>query len=194
MTLENYQGKLDKSGVMGASTLKAAFDTVSPRLRGAVLLLNETVSRSLWFYCKQGQLQETEKALYDNVQNTIAKYREAWGDSDVQGHILDDEECLVSIQKAEPELVSHFKRDPRKHYTKALCQVATMFVHGGYFFDLDLQVINARVLDLQTEFSAVLVDGKDYYASTFVAIAQGHPVARVSPAFPLDNFIIHPSL
>ena len=101
-----------------------------------------------------------------NVLQTITHYQQYWDAEDVaakkqqeeeEGEIqepkkaevsfLSDNDCLNVIEKAEPRLLHHFMNETRGEFKADICRVAELYLHGGYYFDIDIGVKEPIDLD-----------------------------------------------
>lgn len=105
--------------------------------------LEISIPRRLIFTYKYNLLTRMEpEYLYKNVMNTIAKYKEAWNDQSVSVLFLDDSECLALVQQVVPRLVEPFQHETYGAYKADICRLVALYVYGGYYFDVDIEVIN----------------------------------------------------
>ena len=128
-----------------------------------------------------------------NVLKTIATYRNKWGDQNTQVHFMDNAECRQNIEQAEPKLVQFFDSENDKENSGAfradICRVATLYLHGGYYFDTDLEVVHVVELGPNVQFSTVtaqvekvmLADGTwrvGEFFQAFLACSAQNPILR----------------
>ena len=102
--------------------------------------------------------------LTANVLNTIDKYTDFWYSQDVAAlsgvvnrsnfpkeevvvSFLSDGGCVEVITKAEPRLVKHFSSEKRGEFKADICRVAELYVYGGYYFDIDIKVVEPIKFD-----------------------------------------------
>mmetsp|Transcript_29218 Transcript_29218/g.63412 ORF Transcript_29218/g.63412 Transcript_29218/m.63412 type:complete len:380 (+) Transcript_29218:130-1269(+) len=114
----------------------------------------------LIFTYKHDILKSKEpKLIYGNVINTINTYKALWkgdgGDGDVAVHFLDDERCRENIRKAYPDLLQHFNSESYGPFKGDICRIASLYLTGGYYFDVDLAAIKGLRLDDNVTFATV---------------------------------------
>ena len=122
---------------------------------------------------------KTPQLLYDNVQNTIDKYRTFWKEPDAPVRFLvDAADCRAEVEIAEPRLISHFDREEEGKLKAEVCRVAALYNSGGYYFDTDLRVIDAVHLTNATGFATVASpQGKTFFQAWLVS-APHHVVLK----------------
>ena len=98
--------------------------------------------------------------LHRNVMHTVAAYRSFWREPEAPVHFLDNAACAEVIERVDamlgfgPEdgvlrgplhrkrLVDYFWEEPRGSYKGDLCRTAALYDWGGYYFDVDIKVID----------------------------------------------------
>jgi hypothetical protein len=121
------------------------------------------------------------KVFYNNVQNTIRRYREAWGEPNAPVWFLTDDACRSIIKEANSTLLPFFEFEYGK-YKADICRVAALYLKGGYYFDVDLEVIQPVMLSSKTSFSTVLADDNNLvqFFQAFMASEPKSPVLAES--------------
>lgn len=128
------------------------------------------IPRRLIFTFKDSLLETKEPLLlYDNVRNTIDTYREAWGVPDAPVWFLNDTDCRAAIYKAKPRLLTYFDREPHGSWKADMCRVAALFLTGGYYFDVDMEVVNPWIHDRNVAFATALSEHRDRFFQSFIA-------------------------
>lgn len=133
-----------------------------------------TIPRRLIFTYKYNLLRpskddppydETE-ALTANVLRTIHTYKRHWehidrrnivdgeevSQDDIDGSeltisFLSNDDCIAVINEAQPKLVRHFNKEKRGDLKADTCRIAELLLHGGYYFDADISVVEPVDLD-----------------------------------------------
>ena len=62
---------------------------------------------------------------------------------------FDDRECLEMIRKVEPRLILPFELEIDGSYKADICRMAALYAYGGYYFDVDIEVIQPLLLQQQ---------------------------------------------
>lgn len=106
------------------------------------------IPRTLWFtYSHNILLTGEPRHFYDNIQKTIASYRAAWKNNCVKVNFLTNDACLDLLKRVEPRLVDAFRYETRGMYKADICRAAALYESGGYYFDVDVEVIAPLILD-----------------------------------------------
>lgn len=84
--------------------------------------------------------------LTANALHTIQKYETFWAKDDSAKEktvvsFVTDKDCIKLLRKAERRLVRHFLLERRGELKADLCRAAELYLHGGYYFDVDIGVI-----------------------------------------------------
>jgi mannosyltransferase OCH1-like enzyme len=131
------------------------------------------IPRRLLFTYKSNLLEiKDPPLLYNNVENTIRKYREAWGDPDAPVWFLDDDDCRSAIYAARPNLVTYFDREPHGSWKADICRVAALYLTGGYYFDVDMEAVNPWMPRSNVSFATAIDPKKSRYFQSFLASEQ----------------------
>ena len=113
---------------------------------------------------------ETKKPplIYENVLNTIQKYRDAWGEPDAPVWFLDDTDCRSAIYETKPNLLPYFDMETDGSWKADICRVAALFLTGGYYFDVDMETIKPWIPDSNVSFATVMDTSKTRYFQSFL--------------------------
>ena len=109
-----------------------------------------------------------------------APYRTLWGEPNVR--FLDDDACRAVIKRIKHKLVPHFDKEPQGKYEADVCRVAALYEEGGYYFDIDIAVIEPLALDadvgFSTAFEAPISLHETNLFQAFLATAPRHPILK----------------
>ena len=111
-----------------------------------------------------------------NIRHTIDAYRTLWGEPDAPVRFLDDDACRAVIERVEPKLVPHFDKETQGMYKADVCRVAALYEEGGYYFDVDIAVIEPLALDADVGFATAFEPQKTNFFQAFIAAAPRHPI------------------
>ena len=123
---------------------------------------NTTIPHILWFTYKHNILATKEPAHYhENVKRTVSKYEKALelvsGQSNWKVLLMDDNECVKIIEQAMKvsafmnqgrkgfNLKSHFLLESDGSFKSDICRTVALYLHGGYCFDVDMEVVEPIV-------------------------------------------------
>jgi len=138
----------------------------------------------LWFTHRQNILDTQDPPdLYKNVQNTIDSYRKLWGINGTEVNFVDDEMCEENIKSSlkwtdAQILLDYFHNVPKGEYKGDICRVASLYLEGGYYFDVDLQVIEPFVVPPTVSFATVNQPKTNQFFQAFVASTAYHPILK----------------
>lgn len=137
----------------------------------------------LWFTYKHDILQTREpRHYYDNVMKTIHAYRTEWNESNAPVNFLTDKNCTQLLQevdaKEQTTLADAFQNEKRGDLKADLCRLAALFLHGGYYFDVDLEVVKPIRIDPKVSFCTVRDTLRGFFFQAFLAVTPRHPVLK----------------
>jgi hypothetical protein len=128
------------------------------------------IPRRLLFTYKSNILETKEPpAFYENIQRTIAMYREAWGEPDAPVWFLDDDDCRAAIYAAKPTLLVYFDREIHGSFKADICREAALYLTGGYYFDIDMEVVNTWIPNPNVSFATVDEPNQSDFFQSFLA-------------------------
>lgn len=119
--------------------------------------------------------------LYNNVRRTIDSYRNLWNESNAAVHFLEDERCVEEIVRSVPsesEVLLNFYFSLTGPFKGDICRVAALYLHGGYYFDVDLEVIEPFAVPENTYFVTVDQPAMNNFFQAFVASTPRHPILK----------------
>ena len=135
-----------------------------------------------------GNLQEDEEeddgvgeTFYSSNNNSTRGGDDEYNDSFRGVWFLDNDECTNVLEDIHPYLVHYLHNEPRGDYRGDICRAAALYVTGGYYFDVDLKVLNEQApvqFPASTTFSSVvMLDGSlSAYFQAFLAASPRNPI------------------
>ena len=171
----------------------AAETSTSAELAESATTKSPAIPHIIYFTYKSNILQTKEPPqFYENIMNTTQNYIQGWKDPNAKVVFLDDAGCRRVIEKAEPRLLEHFNNEQKGAYKGDICRVAALIDTGGYYFDVDIKVIEPVLLEDDITFSSVREELKRKKAfnffQAFLASAPNHPVLRETTRIMLDYY------
>lgn len=91
---------------------------------------------------------------------------------------LDNQECRSVIQEVNPGLVRHFDRERHGAFKSDICRAAALYMTGGYYFDIDMKVIQALILSNNITFATSYGHRRDNFFQSFTATRQHSPILK----------------
>jgi hypothetical protein len=102
-------------------------------------------------------------------------------------------ECEIVIQRMRPSMLRFFREEPYGAYKGDICRVAALYYYGGYYFDVDLKVVEPLNLDDDNDtisFATVQsTDGSLFQA--FIAVEPYSPFMLKTMDF-MEEHYTHP--
>jgi hypothetical protein len=99
------------------------------------------IPSTLWFPKCSAAFNSNIQLCQKNQEHTIQVYQEtSYLSSTFDVKYLTEEECKKLIDTVEPKLVHPYEYEDSNDNKSALCRVAALYLHGGYFFDVELEV------------------------------------------------------
>lgn len=94
-----------------------------------------------------------------------------------------DDDCIQSLERTRPNLVSHFKMETEGMYKADICRGTALLEHGGFYLDVDVGVRHDLWHDMrpQTEF----VTARVHQASNWVGKGFFQAALGASPQSPI---------
>ena len=104
-------------------------------------------------------------------------------DNDVKVLFWTDDDCIQSLERTRPKLVSYFKSETEGMYKADICRGTALLEHGGFYLDVDVGVRHDLWKDVrpQTEF----VTARVHQASNWVGKGFFQAVLGASPNSPI---------
>ena len=102
-----------------------------------------------------------------------------------------DEDCIRSLERTRPNLVSYFKTETEGMYKADICRGTALFEHGGFYLDVDVGVRHDLWNDLrpETEFVTARVHrdsnwvGKGFFQAVLGATPKSPVIERYLELF-----------
>jgi Glycosyltransferase sugar-binding region containing DXD motif len=140
------------------------------------------IPHRLVFTYKWNLLERKEpKRFYDNVMRTIRAYEAVWGKHDCTVVFLDDDACRRVIQTTAPELLPYFEKEPKGSYRADICRVVELYANGGYYFDVDMELINEPfVVDSKDTTFGSVIEPWGLFFQSFLFSEAGNPILKLS--------------
>jgi mannosyltransferase OCH1-like enzyme len=145
----------------------------------------ESIPHIMWFTYKHNILKTKEpRHYYENVMKTIHAYKTEWSDPNTKVYFLDDTDCMRLLELVDERenitLAKAFAHEEKGTLKADLCRLAALFLHGGYYFDVDLEVVRPVRLDSSVSFSTVNNSQSGFFFQAFLATSPGHPVIKTN--------------
>jgi mannosyltransferase OCH1-like enzyme len=125
--------------------------------------------------------------IYNNLHNTIKMYAQAWNQSPEETKVLffDDSACKQVIQEVEPSLLRVYGSEVYGPYKSDICRTCALYLHGGYYFDCDIEVL--RALEPDSDVDLVTGDSlwNGQFYNAFILSPPKSPILRST----LDSMI-----
>lgn len=143
----------------------------------------KSIPHTLWFTYKENILEtQTPVHLYQNVLKTIEKYTEAFKNQsenkEIRVNSLGDHECRDLVEKADPRLTQHFLDETEGMYKSDVCRVAALYLHGGYYFDIDMQVHTPFIATNNITFATAFDYPGVHFFQSFMASTPKNPILK----------------
>lgn len=131
-------------------------------------------------------------SFHANIMNTIQMYRKLWEEPQAPVWFLDDADCRQAIGEVEPRLVSFFNKESRGGFKADICRAAALYLRGGYYFDVDIEVIRPFSLTTYPEISFVTAvsphNSDTFFQAVLFAEPKNEPM-RLSMNFMLQYYL-----
>ena len=105
--------------------------------------------------------------------NTVSQYAKAWGMEKVPVWFLDDRICRETIQLGYPELLPHFDAELHGPFKGDICRTVALHLTGGYYFDVDLEVIKPYTVPNDVGFVTANPGNEKELFQAFIASEPG---------------------
>ena len=121
-----------------------------------------------------------------NVWNTVNTYKKAWDVSKVNTWSVDSFTCLALLYTVKVELLPYHLAEMNPARKTAACSVAAMYLSGGFYFDVNLEVSSAYTpVD---DVGLVVARDGDNLSSQFMACEPRSSVMEMTLKRMLDSY------
>ena len=158
------------------------------------------IPRHLVFTYKHNILETREpKHFYDNIRNIAQKYKTGWAstasvnksgvvDEDVKIYFLDDQACISNITAAYPDLVPHFHAEKSGAFKADICRLAFLYLYGGYYFDVDVDVVEPFIPESNIQFVTANDFRNKYFFQAILMTTPRHPIIKQALELELEHY------
>lgn len=133
---------------------------------------------------EEAKLTDSEEiVLAANIRNVIALHDNTLTKNNpLQVRFLTDEQCIESLQRTYPALISHFQKETQGMYKADICRGSALYETGGFYLDVDVGVRSDLWKDLlpTTAFVTARVHAQSNYPGHFFQAILG-----AAPASPI---------
>jgi hypothetical protein len=143
--------------------------------------LQKGIPRRLIFVdTRYSSINELPRLVRENINNTIGIYSQYWkNETKPNIWFLGDEACYTVIQEQYPDLLSYYLSETFGPYKSDICRAAALHQRGGYYFDNDLEVVQAMTAMTPnvTFIMPTMRYNNEYFApNTFIAATPRHVI------------------
>lgn len=135
------------------------------------------IPHTIWFTYKENILEQRKPLfMYKNVMKTIQTYKALHADFKV--NFMTDKDCLEILGKVSEELRGYFEKEDRGMIKADICRSAALYLYGGYYFDVDMEVIQAIEMPSDVSFSTCrnMKENDPHFFQSWMAGTAYHPV------------------
>ena len=141
--------------------------------------LFHTIPHNLFFTYKYDILKTKDPAqFYSNIMNTVDIYRAASSNLSAPVYFMTDADCRDTIRRVEPKLLQHFDNEEKGMYKADICRIVALYEKGGYYFDVDIEVIEAVQMPGHVGFATCHETSRKGFFQAFLAAKPGHPILK----------------
>jgi hypothetical protein len=173
VTLQDVGGKMSSpsfSGIMDLSSRNISAENLVPIAMRGPPSQDFKIPRRIIFTSMHNILETKDPPLlYENVINTIQKYRDAWGEPNAPVWFLNDADCVDAIRLAKGNLLSYFSREVNDSWKADICRVAALYLTGGYSFGVDMEVVQPWKHDKGITFATTLANSTKQFVQSLIA-------------------------
>jgi len=149
----------------------------------------ETIPKRIWFTYKHDLLLQKKPIIYyNNIMKTIDAYRTAWGDVNAEVFVLDDSECIKILNRVNVRLTHIFNTEPIGAYKGDICRLGALYLYGGYYFDVDMEVVTPVILPSNIKFSTAWDATFGHMFNSYMAVSPKHPILETYVNVVIDYY------
>lgn len=138
------------------------------------------IPHTIWFTYKYNILMtKTPEHYYKNVLKTIDAYTSLWNtlkSPPAEVYFLDDDNCTKLLNQVEPLLAKAFQEEQNGSLKADLCRTAALYLHGGYYFDIDMEVVQPLNLANNISFSTSSSATAPLFFNSFLAASPRNTI------------------
>jgi hypothetical protein len=170
------------------------------------------IPHNLWFTYSNNILETKEpKQYYDNVLNSIDKYAASFlqkqkasppdamnkvdDNHQVRVTCMDDAYCETLIYHVAPLLTTFFLTEMNGSFKGDICRVAALYKFGGYYFDVDMEVIEPYIAPMEAKngkgdifFTTAWDVSQRSFFQSFMGCSPGHPIVAKALDLMLQHY------
>jgi len=105
-----------------------------------------------------------------------------------------DNDCRTLLGQAEPKLLPIFIAEKHGPYKGDLCRIAALYLHGGYYLDVDIQPLKALDPPPDVDFITAQVPNCNMFFQAVMAIPARHPILKATLESMLIDWYMIPSV
>lgn len=138
-------------------------------------VLTFTYSKNLW--TESSNLDDEEVVLAANIRHSVQRHS-----PDTRVVFLTDDDCIASLRKVFPSLISHFQNESKGMFKADICRGSALYETGGIYLDIDVGVRHDLWSQLapSTEFVTARVHRQSKWPGHFFqAILGAAPKSRI---------------
>lgn len=124
-------------------------------------------------FTTKGGFSDLTSRHSDNVKHTVASYEAFWSDAQVM--FLNDTQCRALVETHQPALLKYFDASIGP-FKADICRAIALQLYGGYYFDVDMRLIEAITFNETVSFVTVEMTHNYGFFQSFVASEPHHPI------------------
>jgi mannosyltransferase OCH1-like enzyme len=142
------------------------------------------IPHSIWFTYHHDILEaKAPLNFYNNIVKSIDAYRILWNnDTEMKVNFLVDDNCTDLLDQIDQELNltlgKAFRNENQGQFKADLCRLAALYLNGGYYFDIDMEVIQPILLNDDISFSSAMATLFPVFFQSYLASTARHPILR----------------